>query len=594
MKRTKTKLIIVFLLITMVLIVSIGVILYATTDMFKSSESLFKKYIGQNLKDIVYVLDVSEEEETIDTLQNNDFSENADINLKYLENQNDKEEVFTLEEEGVIENVNEKSYRNIKISYDNEQLSRIELLNENDIYGLRLANLVQQFVSVKNENITYFVSSLGYDGEYFSEKLNKANISGLFNFSDEEILNLTNNYIKAIFTDINPSSYTSKNNVIITLSNNQSVTTTAYTLTITKNDLDKIFERVLNQAMNDEIILSKIDEVDNKIKEFGMLEPEGKSLRELYVAKLQELSNGIQYEGEDDRKIIITVYEEKGKTVRTAIQTMPQENQYILDIDEKESGKELTLQITKLTEEGTDIKNYSYSKTIAEDGYARTLTYSTPTENLETDLITTKGDNQIKVEGKLTYNSDKIYSLDVAANANVTLSTGSTSAISFNNNNNIILNDQEPNRVPQIWENLQNRFIKSLEDSQSRINSKLLNNVLNWIDEREQQKAIDRQNQIDTAKQRFNNQFTLYAGENLTYDHIKRLMSIISENMTEYNVVNGSKIRIGIQEGSQNQQKAESIVKALDDRHTYNVTIHTPEDGYVDYIDIEVYVKPKN
>ena len=121
-----------------------------------------------------------------------------------------------------------------------------------------------------------------------------------------------------------------------------------------------------------------------------------------------------------------------------------------------------------------------------------------------------------------------------------------------------------------------------------------MNNVLNWIDEREQQKAIDRQNQIDTAKQRFNNQFTLYAGENLTYDHIKRLMSIISENMTEYNVVNGSKIRIGIQEGSQNQQKAESIVKALDDRHTYNVTIHTPEDGYVDYIDIEVYVKPKN
>ena len=52
MKESKTKLIIILLLITMISLVSIIAVLYVTTDMFKSSETLFKKYIGQNLENV--------------------------------------------------------------------------------------------------------------------------------------------------------------------------------------------------------------------------------------------------------------------------------------------------------------------------------------------------------------------------------------------------------------------------------------------------------------------------------------------------------------------------------------------------------------
>ena len=67
--------------------------------------------------------------------------------------------------------------------------------------------------------------------------------------------------MKVIFEDIDKNSYSSNSNTVITLSNGQSITTNAYSLTINKNELDKIYKRILTQLVNDNIILTKIDEV---------------------------------------------------------------------------------------------------------------------------------------------------------------------------------------------------------------------------------------------------------------------------------------------------------------------------------------------
>ena len=233
--------IIIIILIVLIIIVSVGgTILYFTTDALKSSETLFQKYVAQNIQNIAEVTDISKEEQMLDLLRSSDFSENTDATLKYLEKESDEEEVYNITEKGISKNSEKSSYRNISATYGDNVLMSVDLLNQNNMYGFRLANLVQQFVSVQNATVSYFVSSMGLDGKYFSETLKGVDISGILQFSDAEIENLTNTYAKLVFADIDKKHYTSKGNSVITLNNKESVTTNAYTLTLTKNELDKI------------------------------------------------------------------------------------------------------------------------------------------------------------------------------------------------------------------------------------------------------------------------------------------------------------------------------------------------------------------
>ena len=105
---------------------------------------------------------------------------------------------------------------------------------------------------------------------------------------------------------------------------------------------------MLNQAINDNIILAKLDSIDSKIKEAGFKEAEGKSLKEQYISNLKEIVDGLEYQGEDSRKISVTVYEQKGRTVRTLIKT--ENAEYEIDLDSS-NGKKLSLKTTEITGE---------------------------------------------------------------------------------------------------------------------------------------------------------------------------------------------------------------------------------------------------
>ena len=429
--------IIIIILIVLIIVVSVGgTILYFTTDALKSSETLFQKYVAQNIQNIAEVTDISKEEQMLDLLRSSDFSENTDATLKYLEKESDEEEVYNITEKGISKNSEKSSYRNISATYGDNVLMSVDLLNQNNMYGFRLANLVQQFVSVQNATVSYFVSSMGLDGKYFSETLKGVDISGILQFSDTEIENLTNTYAKLIFADIDKKHYTSKGNSVITLNNKESVTTNAYTLTLTKNELDKIYKRVLNQAINDEIILGKIDSIDEKIKEAGLSEADGNSLKEKYTKKLQTIVDGLEYQGTDNRQIIITVYEEKGTTVRTTIQT--EKNEYVLDVVNN-NGKTLSLKTTQTTDDEKISKLYTLGKLDNDGKRDRVFSYTDSNQTLNIALNTTQTDSEINVDANLNYKSQEINNIDFTSKTNIALSASEAIPVNFDEKNNIVL-----------------------------------------------------------------------------------------------------------------------------------------------------------
>lgn len=582
--------IIIILIIVLILVISIGgVVLFFTTDLLKSNDVLFKKYFAQDIQNIAEVFDISQEEEFVDYLIKNDYTSSSKISLKYLENQNDEEEEYIITEEGTSKSSDKKAYSRIKTSYNDEKIMDVELLRQENLYGFRLANIVQQFISIENASLSYFISSIGYKGQYFTEKLNLDDIdtSGLLKFSDEEIKNLINTYSKIIFSDIDTKSYSSKRNVMITLNNGESVTTSAYSLTLTKNELDKIYKKVLNQAINDEIILNKIKEIDNKIIAAGFNEPQGESLEEIYKSKLQKIHDNLEYEGADNRQIIFTVYNYKGNTVRTSMKTENYEYQLDLNLI---NGKSLSLKSIKNTELGEDTKIYVLGSNTENNQYSRIFEYSDDNQNLKINMNSTQENEEYLIKSKLSYSSKEIYSINVDLNADIKNASNASVDKAFKSKTNIILNNYE-DRVEGIFNSLKNRTIKSIEESYSKINTKLLNNILIWIDKREQKIEEENKNNLELKKERFNNQFILYEGEDLKYEHIQKLLKVVSDNFSDYEVISGTKIKILIQENNKNDQKLNEISNAISDKYTYNVHINYSSTGYVESIEISVFKK---
>lgn len=589
MQDNKIKIIIIILIVLIFLVGIGGTVLYFTTDMLKSSKILFQKYIAQDMQNIVDVFEVSKEEQNIDLLRKSDYKEATNATLKYLEKENDEQEVYTIKEEGINKAQENSSYRNISMLYGDNVLMSVDLLSQNNTFGFRLANLVQQFVSVQNATVPYFVSSMGLDGSIFQETLKGVDVAGLLDFSDEEVEQLTNTYMSLVLKDLDKAHYSSKRNSIITLNNKESVTTNAYTLTITKNELDKLYKKLLNQAINDNIILAKLDSIDSKIKEAGFKEAEGKSLKEQYISNLKEIADGLEYQGEDSRKISVTVYEQKGRTVRTLIKT--ENAEYEIDLDSS-NGKKLSLKTTEITGEEKKIKLYTLGKTDNEQGRNREFSYSDENQNLEVALNTVQTDSEIAVDTNVNYKSTDITSIDFTSKTQIELSANEAIPVNFDETNNILLNNYEGDRILSILDSLKNRAIASLEQSQSIINTKLLNNIILKIDEKEQKQQQQEKDDEELKKEKFNNKFILYEGENVEQEYVQKLIKTVSENMEDYQVVSGTQIKILIKEGVKNEQKANEILTAIDSsKNTFNIKLNYDEQGYVNSIDITVYEK---
>ena len=231
-------------------------------------------------------------------------------------------------------------------------------------------------------------------------------------------------------------------------------------------------------------------------------------------------------------------------------------------------------------------------KTDNEQGRNREFSYSDENQNLEVALNTVQTDSEIAVDTNVNYKSTDITSIDFTSKTQIELSANEAIPVNFDETNNILLNNYEGDRILSILDSLKNRAIASLEQSQSIINTKLLNNIILKIDEKEQKQQQQEKDDEELKKEKFNNKFILYEGENVEQEYVQKLIKTVSENMEDYQVVSGTQIKILIKEGVKNEQKANEILTAIDSsKNTFNIKLNYDEQGYVNSIDITVYEK---
>lgn len=594
MSEKKIRIVLFALIASIIIITILGITLYFTTDLLKPKEDLFKKYLINDLQKIYNIVDISEEKGIIDNLRKNDYEEKTNATLKYLENENDQEEVYAINENGQINNSDNESFRTLSInSNEDYNLISFEQLKKDETYGIRVSSLVEQFVSVENSSIAYFVSSLGYNGQYFTEKLNTkgVDISDIFNFSKEELNKLVNNYSKAIFSDINSKQYSKESNATITLANKKSIDKTqGYVLELTKNDIDRIYKRILKQAYSDDIIINKLDQIDEKILELGLNEPEGKSLKEQYLSYVKAEYEKIEYQGTDTSKYIIKVYEKKGKTIRILFKS--EQKEFDLDLFDDEYNN-LALTVKTFTQEGVDTSIYYIAKKKANNSCNRKYGYFDETTNIELKIDSTGKNDGYNISTNLTFKDPKTYKIDLETSTEFVYGKKNIQPF-FNQNNNIVLNKYDGEDVENILKNLKGRVIRSLEERKSVINKKLLNNILIWVDNREKKIAEEEKNNAELKRERFNNKFLLYQGTNLKIDHVQKMLEVIGKNFSNVEVLDGKTIRMHIKENSTNKEMINKISETITNKNTYDVSINFSNDGYVESIDVTIYDRNKS
>ncbi len=623
MMPRKKRLTIMISAIVFTILVIIGILLfvYLKTDAFKSNQTLFAKYLLQDF-DVIYNLKPTEPEEIQNNLNNNKYTSDIKGKIQYTqnigtsdENKNSPINNVQLKIKGQTDKQNNYKYKDISLTQDDENLMRVEYVNEDETCGIRL------------DGIKQFVSNKDSDFAELSQKLNLYNIEGLleeidldsiFNFTDEEKTNIKNTYLGIIQSNITKDKYYKQSNTLITV-NNQDVQANAYSIKMTIEEYNNLYIKVLQKMTNDENILTKIDNLEKIIKEKYNTDKEDGYLRKEFIDKLNETIEKIKSNNIGQDEVKITVYESNRKTIRTTIEKSKEKimldvynDNNSIKIDKTELGDTENEEIFKIE------KNIETEKGKTFIEYEKIINNEI-NNNIQLTLDQKIENSKVTKIGRLEISNEK-YDAILNIEDNIVIVNQFENQVKLADDN-ITLNDLDNDKITTI----QNILNKNMEEQLEKLNSKVtLRDYINMLQninilKPDSIQISDDVKVTEIEKNRFNSQYEFFVSDNLNQDNIKELLEVAKNSFGDMKVVlkNGDtedldidklsdnnysiktdykksidEIDIFIKRNSSNEKKQEDIITLLKENNNnvkYNVSLdYNDNTGLVEKIKIKI------
>lgn len=615
----KRKIVILVSAILLVILIILGIlaILYLKTDMFKSNETLFAKYMMQNLN----AVEILKNEDTLEIdnkLNTNKYESKIEGTIQYTENigtsaesnENNINKV-KLKINSNIDRQENYHYKDISIGTDDEDLIKLEYLNEDQTYGVRLYG-IQQFVSVEENGSDEILKEFGIDN--IQGLLAKIDYNSILSFTEVEKQSLIDTYVGIIQSNVSKDKYYKQSNTLITI-NNQDMQTNAYCMKLTIEEYNNLYIKILEQITKDEVILSKIDLVENEIKEKYPSYEQDKSLRETIINSINDKIEEIKDNNIGNEEVKIIVYENNMQTVRTSIEkslnktTLDLYNNSYIKIDNVELGEDENEQSIKIeknndetqSNESIEFKNIQDNEIISDIkiNYQQILENEKINKNIELEISNAKykGVLNIKDDIELVEEFENQISLET---------------------NNVKLNDLQKEQINSIKniidENIQGQLENLYSIADSKQYKKMLQNL--GIIKKNTVEIPDKVEVTDIERKRFNSQFEFFISEDLTADNIKDLIKTAENNFDDMKILlksgeiedldiektnsnyngsfdykkNISEILISIKEDSTNEDKKENVLKFVEDNsnNKYTVSLEYDDNGLVKVIRIKI------
>ena len=587
MNKKNKKILFTIILIIVILCITGGIItyMYIKTDMFKSSQVLFNKYISQEILNIKK-LSESKISEVKTNIKSQDLYEtNTTVDFKISEGGEVSNPINDLSFKFKTQKDNEYVYKDSQVFFGDESYLQIERIKESEIYGIRFSNGLKEFLSIRNTEEGFKnIDGIGLTEkqlESIIEFINGNEIVANQIISKEERENISSKYLNIIKENFNNASYSKVNNALITV-NNSTLKTNAYIAKLDSNQVKTLIEQILNMLKNDETILLKLNEynIDD----------------EMFISKINNILDnlGIDKQLPD---IQITVYEYDGNTVRTTIESANNkiniENFYVnndrkLNIDvENNDSENLTkynIVITKNNMENEENYNAIIKCLDNENEYT-----------LELNIGMKKNNENINIFSNL---KSKIgiteFEIDVNENTNT---TQISEKISLDQTNNVILTDLSKDTRDRIIGIVKDGLPKIINERLNELFEKLKINQLiqdlinKNLGENQQTNEEDPVEEIPNADQievnRFNAKFEFYTGEEVSAENVKKLLEVVKLNLNSVENLETGEIKLNIEKDKQNIEQIQLISNQIEDNKKYKVSIsYKDSNGIIDYIKI--------
>lgn len=531
-KRRAILLAVIFVIIA--IIVTILFVLYNTTDIFKSNKMLFTKYAGQLLDNIEVIGNQENMAEMEERLHNSKLVSETMAKLQYSEAENIDFPVNNVQMNisGQKEESTGYEYADIAITQNDETLLGLEYIENQDISGVRL-NGIKQYLStnIQNDNEISEINNLA-----------NLNIKDLIGFTSEEIKTLKDKYMQIIVNDIDSATYSKQANMNLEIQG-QNYNTNAYTVTITKEQFNNMYIKLLENLKEDEIVLSKIENIDNQINIYYNIiqSNETSNIKQDFVDKLETKITEIQNTNIGNNQRTITIYESNGVAISLAIDT--EENFIGLDVVNMNGKIFINLLGNKKTEEDEKENRFDLKleKTAQTNNEEIIITYTIVEEGEETT-------NEITANRKME-NSQVDNNIGVSRNVEnnqLTISIESTIEIInefeekeelIENENNILLENLTDEQKESVENTLEQNITKQIGQLTQVVSLDSVKNMLVNMDLMMPEiENLESEGITEVERNRFNSNLQLFEGKNISKERIGELMNIAKGNLEDIRI----------------------------------------------------------
>lgn len=594
MTRKKRRTILVLIILVVILIIAgIFTLLYLRTDLLKSNKTLFVKYIGQTTSHLQGYINKVSESDYKSRLEQSKYTTDTNIEINYSDGELTAKEAsqnpinnLQINITGNVDKISNYRYNDVKLNQNDEEVAELEYIKNGSTYGIRFADLFRQYLLVDDNNLADLLEKLGYNSEEsgnISNSLELENsISNVLQITEEEIGTLEEKYFAQMFENIDGSNYQKQSNQVIEIDGNN-YTTNAYTLTLTKEQMYDFYLEILNEMKEDEIILSKIENLDAVLNTYYVALGQDKdyTLVDRYTSfideKIQEISgNRI---GQDERTI--TVYETDGITVRVeaglgdyqiTFDMLPEVYaRFYLKGPSIEEDISLIIQNTIVTFTA-QTNNNNETKNLQ---IVRNRTVNGDNCNDKYDITYAVGTNELKTN--ITNDINIVSEFD--------------EQVSLNQENSIVLSDLEQEQLNNLLETVRKNLDTRATEIEQTINIDEIRSVLVDLDILKQIQTLESTGVTETERTRYNSQFEIYRGTDLEAERVQRLVDNMEEFFSSIEITDNNVFKIKLDSNSYDENVKTTLDNFLEESRnvTYNVDVeYNSETGLAEYFVITV------
>lgn len=303
--RSGNKLIIVFLIFILIALVAGGAYAYFMTDLFKTPEQLFKKYLINGVAQITQsnfepFNEISERSEN----ENSEFNMDINVDLSSMSTEDSK---YDANLKLISDVKNSNASLDITIDKEDTEILKGTLAVTDETFGILVPDIHEKYIALENRDFKKLAKTAGLSDEEIEKIPDSLEISTPFTDAEIEKINeLTKKYYENIAAQLEENNYIVEKNINVTVGE-ENVVANKYTLNVSSKKLFTILTETVTDILNDPEVSALLEgRIDEKQFE---------EMKASYEDALAETDvNDIE-----DKTIEIAVYAQKGKTVKTEL-----------------------------------------------------------------------------------------------------------------------------------------------------------------------------------------------------------------------------------------------------------------------------------